>query len=150
MIPHRLPALLLLVTVSLATASTLCAQRQYETWYFGRNAGLSFTGGTARSIPNGKVNTLDGSAVISRPATGNLLFYTDGKTVWDSTHTPMPNGTGLAGHESSGQPALIVPDPDDTNTFYLFTTGAANTATTATRYSTIDMRLNGGKGDVVL
>ncbi|MCB0713051.1 MAG: T9SS type A sorting domain-containing protein [Ignavibacteriae bacterium] len=129
---------------------SLQAQRQYETWYFGQNAGLSFAGGNPVPLLNGRVNTLDGSAVISRPATGELLFYSDGKTVWNATHTPMPNGTGLAGHESSGQPALIVPDPGDTNQFYLFTTGAANTSSTATRYSIVDIRRDGGKGDVIV
>ena len=140
-------SLLFLLGLSL---NDLSAQRQYETWYFGSNAGISFQSGVATPILDGQVNTIDGSAVISRATTGELLFYSDGKTVWDANHTPMPNGTGLAGHESSGQPALIVPLPGDSNRFYLFTTGAANTPTTETRYSTVDMTLNGGRGDVVL
>lgn len=138
----------LLLLMILATAAD--AQRQYETWYFGSNAGISFEGGTATPLLDGQVNTVDGSAVISRATTGDLLFYSDGRTVWDSTHAPMPNGNGLAGHQSSGQPALIVPLPGDTNRFYLFTTGAANTASTATQFSTVNMQLNGGRGDVVL
>ncbi len=134
----------------LTLATDVDAQRQYETWYFGSNAGITFKGGTATPLLDGQINTVDGSAVISRAATGDLLFYSDGRTVWDSTHAPMPSGTGLAGHESSGQPALIVPLPGDSNRFYLFTTGAANTPSTATQYSTINMGLNGGRGDVVL
>ena len=144
-----LHSLLLLPALFLLLATDLEAQRQYETWYFGVNAGISFVGGTPTPLLDGQVNTIDGSAVISRPATGDLLFYSDGATVWDSNHAVMQNGTGLEGHPSSGQPALIVPDPGDTNLFYLFTTGAANTATTATRYSVIDMRGNGGRGAVV-
>lgn len=118
-------------------------------WYFGQNAGLTFVGGSAEVLTNGRLNTLDGSAVASDPITGRLLFYTDGKTVWDSTHTPMPAGTGLLGHESSGQPALIVRKPGSGDIFYIFTTGAANTPNTSTRYSVVDMRANGGRGDVV-
>ena len=141
-------SLLLIPAIILLLITDLFAQRQYETWYFGANAGISFAGGTPTPLLDGRVNTIDGSAVISRPATGELLFYSDGATVWDSNHVVMQNGTGLDGHPSSGQPALIVPNPGDTNLFYLFTTGAANTATTATRYSIIDMRANGGLGAV--
>lgn len=138
-----------LLSLFLLSLPDLLAQRQYDTWYFGANAGMSFAGGTPTPLLDGRVNTIDGSSVISRPATGDLLFYTDGASVWDSMHVVMPNGTGLAGHPSSGQPALIVPDPGDTNLFYIFTTGAANTAASATRYSIIDMRRNGGRGDVI-
>lgn len=117
-------------------------------WYFGRNAGLSFTGGLPQILTDGKVNTSGGSTVISHPATGQLLFYTDGRTVWNANHAPMPNGDGLLGAETSGQPALVVPSPGDANIFYIFTTGQAGTANTATRYSIVDMSLDGGRGDV--
>jgi hypothetical protein len=63
----------------------------------------------------------------------------------------MPNGKGLLGHESSSQTALIVPMHWNKYLYYLFTIddGAINKGKNGLRYSIVDMRLNGGKGDVV-
>ncbi|MFC7667853.1 hypothetical protein ACFQT0_10980 [Hymenobacter humi] len=51
----------------------------------------------------------------------SLLFYTNGETVWNRKHQPMPNGRKLMGSGSSTQSALIVPDPGSGNVFYIFT-----------------------------
>ena len=121
-----------------------------DIWYFGRGAGLKFGGsGPPSLLHDGKLNTLDGSAIISDPLTGDLLFYTDGSTVWNREHTPMPNGTGLLGDESSGQPALIVPDPGSPTRYYLFTTGSHDVSDRTWRYNVIDITLDGGRGDVI-
>lgn len=117
-------------------------------WYFGRNAGLSFTNGTPQAVTNGMVNTFGGAAAMSDPATGRLLFYTDGRTVWNTNHGPMPNGEGLLGGETARQSALIVPSPEDPAIFYIFTTGGTGGATSSVRYSVVDMRLQDGLGDV--
>jgi hypothetical protein len=54
-------------------------------WYFGENCGIDFSGGVAVADTRGALNTWEGCAAIS-DTRGSLLFYTDGKTVWDSTH----------------------------------------------------------------
>ena len=123
-------------------------------WYFGNGAGLDFSSGVPVPLTNGQINTLEGCAVISDPEDGRLLFYTDGVTVWDATHRPMPNGNDLKGHWTSAQSALIVPNPGDTNIFYVFTAGAgfyhtANDPNNGVRYSVVNMQLNGGRGDVI-
>jgi hypothetical protein len=38
-----------------------------------------------------------GSAVATDPLSGELLFYTDGLSVFDASHNIMPDGTGLLG-----------------------------------------------------
>lgn len=119
-------------------------------WYFGENAGIDFSSGTAVVDTNGKINTLEGCATIS-DIHGNLLFYTDGKKVWDSTHTLMPNGYGLHGDWSSQNSAVIVPNPSHENIYYLFTTPAYagnSSGFKALEYSIVDMSLNGGLGDL--
>lgn len=103
------------------------AQQEASYWYFGRNAGLKFSAsdGTVTAITNGQINTLEGCTSIS-DSDGNLLFYSDGRTVWNANHTPMANanyfsGTGLLGDPSSTSSGLIVPKPQDDEKYYLFT-----------------------------
>ena len=70
------------------------SQGEANFWYFGENAGLDFNSGSPVPINNGKLNTREGCSSFS-DINGNLLFYSDGSTVWNKLHNPMPNGTGL-------------------------------------------------------
>lgn len=74
----------------------LQAQNESNIWYFGENAGLDFSSGSPVTLTQGMLKTTEGVATISDEA-GKLLFYTDGITLWDRNHTPMPNGSGLKG-----------------------------------------------------
>jgi len=123
------------------------AQKEGNNWYFGTNAGITFNSGSPIALTNGKIATNDGCASISN-GYGRLLFYTDGVTVWDSTHTITPNGTGLLGQRSSTQSGVIVPRPDSVGQYFIFTVDyEANS--NGLRYSEFKMSLNGGRGDVV-
>ncbi len=129
---------------------------QYENvWAFGKNAGLDFNSGVPVAIKTG----LDGGNFLEACASvcgenGRLLFYTDGSRIWDSTHTLMPNGTDITGivstfsaTGSTSQGALIIPAPDSTGKYYLFSL-ADYQKNGKLYYSIIDMSLNGGLGDV--
>lgn len=61
-------------------------------------------------VITGSMNTSEGCASIS-DLNGNLLFYTDGVTIWNQTHSVMANGNGLFGHYSSTQSSIIVKQP---------------------------------------
>lgn len=117
-------------------------------WYFGYQAGLDFSSGTAVALTNGQINTNEGCSVIS-DCNGNLLFYTDGQKVWDKNHNLMPNGKGLLGDWSSTQSSLVIPVPGSSTLYYLFTTtDYFNAIGNGLRYSIVDMSLNGGLGDI--
>jgi hypothetical protein len=120
----------------------------YSNWYFGANAGLTFNSGAPVALTNGALTTTEGVATIS-DLSGNLLFYTNGVTVWDRNHTIMPNGNGLNGDISSTQSSIIVPVPNS-NRYYIFTSDAD--ATTGSNfgicYSEVDMNGNSGFGVV--
>lgn len=62
---------------------------------------------------------LEGTASIS-DVNGNLLFYTNGRSVWDSNHNLIENG--LLGELSSTQAAMIIPRPSHPGRYYIFTT----------------------------
>jgi gliding motility-associated-like protein len=124
------------------------AQGEANIWYFGRNAGLDFNSGSPVVLTNGRVNTLEGCATISNTA-GQLLFYTDGMKVWNKKHQIMSNGVGLLGNRSSSQAAVIVPKPNSTTIYYIFTTDDYEHANVnGVHYSEVDLSLNGGLGDV--
>lgn len=121
-------------------------------WYFGNGAGLGFNSGTPVAVTNGALHTFEGCATMSDTA-GYLLFYTDGDTIWDRNHQPMPNGTGLLGcpqFGSSAQAALIIPQPKNDSLYYVCTTDCwENAGVFGLRYSIVNMNLNGGLGNVI-
>lgn len=123
------------------------AQKEANNWYFGENAGISFNYGSPVALTNGKLFTYEGCATISN-SNGRLLFYTDGISVWDSTHKVTPNGTALKGNYSSTQSAIIVPRPDSVGSYYIFTCDELGDAN-GLCYSEFKMALNSGKGDIV-
>jgi hypothetical protein len=127
--------------------STSINHRNYN-WFFGHNAWIDFNpienGITPISL-SGALYTIEGSSAIS-DIDGDLLFYSDGVTIYNQNHSVMSNGSGLEGFSSSTQSVLIVPRPD-TNKFYVFTTnhdGASN----GFKYSVVNMDLDGGLGQV--
>ncbi|QOD61621.1 T9SS type B sorting domain-containing protein [Polaribacter haliotis] len=133
---------LFLIFIALNTFS----QKEANFWYFGFNAGLDFTDCDPKAIDNGKLNTFEGCSTISN-SSGELLFYSDGITVWDKNHDIMPGGTGLRGNPSSAQSALFVPHPTDKDLYYLFVVGGQGDA--GFFYYTIDITQNGGLGSVI-
>ncbi len=102
------------------------SQKEASVWYFGKNAGLKFNDdGSVTALSNGQLNTYEGCSTIA-DSNGNLLFYTDGRTVWDRNHVKMPNGdysagTPLYGDSSSTQSGIIVPNPSNPDIYYIFT-----------------------------
>ncbi len=104
--------------------------------------------GTLNVVDDGQLSTNEGCSSIS-DRFGNLLFYSDGTTVWNRNHIVMQNGNGLFGDSSSTQSAIIVPKPDDQNIYYIFTVdNALDGNNFGLNYSIIDISLDGGFGAV--
>lgn len=140
------------------------AQKQANNWYFGNYVGLDFsTNCQPTQIANSNMPTQEGSATISDAATGQLLFYSDAVNVWNRENQPMPNsgdGDPTPGENrrymALSQGALIVPAPGDSSIYYLFSLIESDSSLTGRKppgvltYSRIDMRLDQGKGDVIV
>jgi len=127
----------------------LLAQQEAATWYFGENAGMKFNDFSVTALTDGNVKYKEGISCIS-DCRGNLLFYTDATTVWNSNHAIMTNGGNLNGHYSATQGALIVPYPGNCNLYYLFTVdGKEHGFANGLQYHLIDMSLQNGMGEVV-
>ncbi len=122
------------------------AQGEANFWFFGGFSGLDFNTGSPVVVNGGQLNTSEGCASIST-SNGQLLFYTDGITVYNRNHQVMINGTGLLGDVSSTQSATIVPKPGSQTLYYIFTLDAFAGAN-GFRYSVVDVSLDGGLGAV--
>lgn len=138
---------LLLIALMLIFSISSFAQNQSNNWLFSNFAALDFnTGSPVTFDAYGSIETWEGSASIS-DINGELLFFTDGSTVWNSAHEIMPNGAGLGGDISSTQSALIVKKPDSESIYFLFTVDNEG-GPDGMRYSEVDITLEAGLGDV--
>lgn len=123
------------------------AQKEASKWVFGNKAGLDFSSGIPVSFLGSKLETSEGCASICN-AKGEMLFYTDGITVWNRNNQEMPNGNDLKGDPSSTQSGVAVPMPGNPNIYYLFTIDA-EAESNGFCYSKIDMAKENGLGDVI-
>lgn len=89
----------------------LLAQGENNIWYLGENFGIDFNGDHASAISDGKIPPLSGIGTTACDKNGNLLFYTNGLTVWDRNHQVMPNGSDLEGYRVLSS-AIIIPYPE--------------------------------------
>lgn len=133
---------LLLLLISLGT-SFFHAQGENDNWYFGKKAALNFSNITTPiALNNSQMESYEACGTAS-DASGNLLFYCNSQTIWNRQHQPMLNGTGLLGHPSAQQLA-IVKNPANANQYYVFIATSNNGNINAYNkivYSIVDMSL---------
>ncbi|WP_138476490.1 T9SS type B sorting domain-containing protein [Dyadobacter bucti] len=143
---RRLLAWLLLILLCGSGATGQSSKRENR-WYFGTNAGLDFSNGTATPLTDGALRTLEGTATMC-DENGELLFYTDGSSIWNKAHEPMPDATGLGGNTSTSQAAVIIPQPEHPDRYFVFSV-AAKGGPGGLQYAVVDMNMNEGLGGIV-
>ncbi len=144
------------VTFLLFLLGLTAARAQYNTpqnnvWAFGWGAGLDFNSGSPVSIASASY-TWEGNASVC-DASGALLFYTDGVTVFNRAGTAMPSGATIVAYptNSATQGAVIARVAGSKTQYYVFSIEQvlATTSFCHLSYSIVDMSLAGGMGDVV-
>lgn len=145
----KLKLLFICTLLALLPAVPAWAQLEGQNWYFGNQAGVTFSSGSPVAVTNGMLVSYEGCATLSDKA-GQLLAYTNGENVWDRNHQIMPNGSsGLGGFNSASQAALLLPAPNNLQQVYLFAIDAIdNNLVGGLHYSVIDLSARGGLGDV--
>jgi len=138
---------MVVLLISILCINIAYSQQEYSNWNVGNRVWLRFPGPTYLNGSN--LNTTEGCASISDPITGNLLFYTNGVTVWNRFHTIMPNGTGLFGGLSSTQSAIILRQPGSVNLYYIFTVNQQVLGEEFS-YSIVNINSDAGSGDVIV
>lgn len=134
---------------------------QNNVWIYSAGYGLDFSSGTPVPFST-PLRSLGGSASVA-DASGNLLFYTQGDTIWNKNHQVMPNGAGLiapytsnTGGTQSEQGQLIIPVIGTPGQYYVFSMQnsgdfmfGVDAFASKLFYSVVNMSLNNGLGDVV-
>ncbi len=124
--------------------------KEANIWYFGAYAGVDFNAGSPPdSLTDSQMlcDSQRGSASIA-DSMGNLLFYTNGREVWNRNHTIMPNANDIGCVSTQG--AIIIPKDKVAGLYYIFNFGYnPNSMEFNFTYSIIDMNLDNGNGDAV-
>lgn len=125
------------------------SQKEASIWYFGEGAGLKFENSNNSPIvlTDGAMTAPEGCCSIS-DFEGNLLFYSNGETIWNKYHRIMKNGDGLSGSIYSTQSVIILPKPGDQKLYYVFTINSDNDKI-GLQYSIVDISLDNGSGEVI-
>ena len=149
---------LLIIPFSIIIAEDNPDRMRAANWVFGERAWVDFSDGAPKCNNGARLSTTEGVASMS-DTDGNLLFYTDGRNVWNREHEQMQNGNGLLGDESSTQSAVIFPVPEDDNKYYIATVDeiwqqgwlnpSENPNHAGLNYSVVDMSKDGGLGAVL-
>ena len=169
----------LLGVVSCNVGLAQIENKQDYVWLFGHDSDLNFDGIESftfnfnllsSDIPNGERGKIPiwfiGNNASICDKDGNLLFYSNGCEVADSTHQVMPNGFGLNAGEfielyrngecedyPGRQDILILPDPSDNSNYFVLhkrieLNNESRFSHNTLSYSTVDLDENNGLGDV--
>ena len=138
----------LILAITFISPVEIKGQLESSKWIFGYGAGIDFASGHPVSFSGSMIKTSEGTSSISN-SNGNLLFYTDGISVWNKKNELMPNGKNLTGHISSTQSVVIVPKPGSNSIYYIFTLDS-EADIHGFSHSIVDMSMEKGLGNVLL
>ncbi|MEP4094282.1 PKD domain-containing protein [Reichenbachiella sp.] len=153
-----------LFSVAVVSAATGCVNYDYvqvttyedtnifrNQWYFGENAGIDFNPPATAAITDANLmSSAQGASSVS-DLNGDLLFYTNGQTVWNKNHRVMDNGDNIGGDPNSSQGVMIVPVPNDSSIYYVFTSDPVyGDFSYDMKYAIVDMRKDTAQGEVIV
>lgn len=122
-------------------------------WYFGDGAGLDFNpdpddpdAPTPRPIDSPHPQNIPAGVTTVSDQAGQVLFYTDGETVWDLNGNPMQNGENIGGNNLSTGSVLAIPVASDETLYYLFTTQLGAGGENEVNFSLVDIKGDNPQG----
>ena len=151
----------LILVVLLCVVANSNAQFTDRYWTFGDSAAIDFRN-LNNPISDTSVLRVRGSCASICDSLGNLLFYcaTPNINLWQNVgtydfgylvnkaHQKQENGDSLKA-AAWYQEMTIVPDPGNSNRFYVFHSGVTTTPIPGFYYSVVDLSYNNGLGYVV-
>jgi gliding motility-associated-like protein len=136
----------IITVLMLFVCGNLFAQRERDNWYFASNAAINFPAG-ASPVEVDNASKITGSPSVSISVsdskTGQLLFYSDGITVWDKSNSIMDNGASIFAPNVCDY-VIYSPNPANKSQYFVFSYTGKRIS-----YAVIDISLNGGLGKVV-
>jgi hypothetical protein len=113
--------ILLLLALSGSFYAQVIPIMQNANWAIGSHGGLNFNFTTPQPFASNIELNGFGAASVS-DQNGALLFYTDGKIVWNADNTQAIMSADLWGEGGDySQNIVIIPDPSDVNKYYIVT-----------------------------
>lgn len=113
-----------LILIILFSLSSIRAQKRNNVWAFGVKSGLNFNTGEPKLFKS-KADAEELPYYISSicDRNGDLMFYTDGRTVWNRDNFELPKYKNWWFLSGDTLMPLICPYPDNDSLFYLFGIG---------------------------
>lgn len=108
------------VVIVLSSAEIALAQsKRTNVWKFS-DTGIDFNQTPPALLPRTEQLYYTYSSICDE--NGKLIFYTNGRTVWNANEEVVANGTGLDAHISNYyQQVIIVPHPAINDSYFIFT-----------------------------
>jgi len=142
------------ITFLVLVSNLIHAQLEENTWFFGGGEGVNSRAGIRFDFDSNEpsqynevrypLGLQENNIIVSNPATGDVIFYSDGQLVIDATNTPMPNGIDLNGSSSTMYGTAVVFDPSGCDRYFLISgESGADPAPRKIYYSVIDLSLPG-------
>jgi len=138
-----------IVVILLFLPGIAFAQREAYNWYFPSNRAVTFNTKDGHPVSLTDGNLYGGSPATYSDSEGNLLFYSNGDTVWNRLHKPMPMGFLDNNLSYVRYGTMIFPKPGSISQYYIFYIDQS-TKNPNLKFSVVDMNLDNGFGDVVL
>jgi len=164
--------LIYILFLSITFTENLWAQKENNHWAYASGRVITFNTSPPSQFltavhPDVLAQVVWPTAVSD--ASGNLLFYISGNSIWDKNHQLIQNGDNIfltpnydnvppEPYSKHAHSTLIIPEPGSTTRYYVVANGvgrylnkSANRASyyAHLRYCIVDMALNNGKGAVV-
>jgi gliding motility-associated-like protein len=112
---------ILSVVVLAQNACDFVRSHEADNWLFGSNAILNFNQNEPSSSGTPwNIDFFVGSSAISDEE-GNLLFFSDGKTLYGDRYNVIDNSGSLFGDIGSPQSSIFLPAPGNKDKYYFFT-----------------------------
>ena len=141
---HYIKALFFTLLIIASLTSAFAQQRNLFFNSFDNVVRLDFSTSPPTPFPTGIAGSYEGIAHYE-DGNGNLLFWFNSTGVFDAFNNFMNGSTGIFANSSSAE-INICPVPGNPNQYYII----YNEETCSSLwYSTVDMSLNGGLGDVI-
>jgi len=120
-------------------------------WFFGKNVGIDFNSGVPIENSNSPIyNEWQEGSTIMSDTNGSLLFYSDGKYVWNKNHHLIKNFFKYPEIPSTYQSSIAIKKPQSDDIYYIFLSSLCNSPNRLPLiYYTIDMSKDNGLGELI-
>jgi hypothetical protein len=125
----------------------LHGQNEARKWCFGTYCGLDFNNSPPTFINN---VALVGSASSICDLNGNLMFYSNGRNVWNQNNGIMANGSNIVFNNFGNPQEVIAIKKPGSNTLCYVIGSDNNGINQGLKYSIVDMSLAAGLGSVTV